>query len=444
DMTFSKPPPGLGLGLGLELGLELGPEPGPRCPAHGAALDLYCRDHRLGVCSACAATQHRGHDLAILGEEKTLQEKKLIARYEEMERQLKSTDRTIGEIKERVEAVKGSASQAKTNYVNKLGVLARALVEAGAEVTVLIEREERMALSQADGVLQKLEERQAGLSRSKQQLEATLRCSDALQIIQFSQETNTWKAMGEEPVWVPCDFALDTTLGGVTKALEAISKLIHKDLQGVSRQMERAEEIPGPEVAERCEAGPNRSLPIDLQIRGKFLHSYSQLTFDANTAHQSLTVSKAGRKVSHKEKQQCPAHPERFESEWQVLCSQGFAQGQHYWEMKLSDQWVFVGVAYKTIERKEESRIGKNGASWAVQLFSQSYSAWHNGHETKLSPAEYGRVGVFLDCTAGTVSFYGVTDTMTLIHRFDSVFVEPLYPALWVGDRVTVSLTQLK
>ncbi|MBN3285821.1 TRI29 protein, partial [Polyodon spathula] len=52
--------------------------------------------------------------------------------------------------------------------------------------------------------------------------------------------------------------------------------------------------------------------------------------------------------------------------------------------------------------------------------------------------------GEYLDCPAGTLSFYGVSDTMTLLHRFQATFTEPLYPGVWVDDDSTVTIRQLK
>ncbi|CAB1413068.1 unnamed protein product [Pleuronectes platessa] len=42
------------------------------------------------------------------------------------------------------------------------------------------------------------------------------------------------------------------------------------------------------------------------------------------------------------------------------------------------------------------------------------------------------RVGVYLDHSAGVLSFYSVSDTMTLLHRVQTTFTQPLYAGVWV------------
>lgn len=50
------------------------------------------------------------------------------------------------------------------------------------------------------------------------------------------------------------------------------------------------------------------------------------------------------------------------------------------------------------------------------------------------------RVGVYLDHRAGILSFYDVSDTMTLLHRYQTMFAEPLYVGLWVHGSESVAV----
>ncbi|KAJ8278249.1 hypothetical protein GJAV_G00085560 [Gymnothorax javanicus] len=53
-------------------------------------------------------------------------------------------------------------------------------------------------------------------------------------------------------------------------------------------------------------------------------------------------------------------------------------------------------------------------------------------HRELLCQRGTGRIGVYLDHRAGTLSFYSVSDTMTLLHRVQTTFTQPLYPGFWV------------
>ena len=44
------------------------------CPRHLRPLERYCRAERVCLCEACAAQEHRGHELVPLEQERALQE----------------------------------------------------------------------------------------------------------------------------------------------------------------------------------------------------------------------------------------------------------------------------------------------------------------------------------------------------------------------------------
>ncbi|XP_008300947.1 tripartite motif-containing protein 16-like [Stegastes partitus] len=48
------------------------------------------------------------------------------------------------------------------------------------------------------------------------------------------------------------------------------------------------------------------------------------------------------------------------------------------------------------------------------------------------------RVGVYLDHSAGILSFYSITETMTLLHRVQTTFTQPLHAGLWMGKSAEI------
>ncbi|KAM4606516.1 NLR family CARD domain-containing protein 3-like [Polymixia lowei] len=163
-----------------------------------------------------------------------------------------------------------------------------------------------------------------------------------------------------------------------------------------------------------------------------------ELTLDPNTANRNLSLSERNRKVTEvREKQSYPDHPERFDLYEQVLCREGLT-GRCYWEVERRGE-VDIGVTYRGITRQgvgDDCKIGGNNKSWSLCCYDNSYTAWYNNRRTNISllPSGCNRVGVYLDWSAGSLSFYRVSsDTLTHIHTFHSTFTEPLYPGFGFG-----------
>uniref|UniRef100_UPI003AACDA94 uncharacterized protein isoform X2 n=1 Tax=Centroberyx gerrardi TaxID=166262 RepID=UPI003AACDA94 len=160
------------------------------------------------------------------------------------------------------------------------------------------------------------------------------------------------------------------------------------------------------------------------------------LTLDPNTANRNIHLSEGNRKVTVLRKEYSyPDHPERFNQQHQVLCREGLT-GRCYWEVDWRGQ-VNIAATYRGIRRRGwglECQFGYNDQSWTLECFDNSYTARHNGKSTIIPVCSSGsnRAAVYLDWSAGTLSFYRVSsDKLRLLHTFCSTFTEPLYPGFW-------------
>uniref|UniRef100_A0A674B322 B30.2/SPRY domain-containing protein n=1 Tax=Salmo trutta TaxID=8032 RepID=A0A674B322_SALTR len=182
------------------------------------------------------------------------------------------------------------------------------------------------------------------------------------------------------------------------------------------------------------------------------------LTLDPNTIYRYLSLSEGNKKVTHMGRNHpYPDHQERFENCGEVLCRESLT-GRCYWEVEWSgrgeEEWsggdADIGVAYKGISRREGGEdcwLGYNDKSWILRCSNKSYSARHNNNSTTIDvpSSSSHRVGVYLDWSAGTLSFYRASsDTLTHLYTFHTTFTEPLYPGfhLW-GCSASASLCQV-
>ncbi|XP_048050890.1 stonustoxin subunit alpha-like isoform X2 [Megalobrama amblycephala] len=197
----------------------------------------------------------------------------------------------------------------------------------------------------------------------------------------------------------------------------------------------------------------------DPKTRNDFLQYSHRITLDLNTVDKLLRLSERNTVITDTDTPQSyPDHPDRFDGP-QVLCRESVCDRRCYWEIECSGR-VSISVSYKSISRKGggvECEFGSNDQSWSLICYPDSYTFRHNKIETDL-PVEpnistveengyhyrvgvndddddeeeeenHYRVGVYVDHSAGTLSFYSVSgDTMILIHTVQTTFTQPLYP----------------
>uniref|UniRef100_A0AAX7V428 B30.2/SPRY domain-containing protein n=1 Tax=Astatotilapia calliptera TaxID=8154 RepID=A0AAX7V428_ASTCA len=187
--------------------------------------------------------------------------------------------------------------------------------------------------------------------------------------------------------------------------------------------------------------------PAGVQWLTPGLRKYScQLTIDMNTVNRKLQLSDNNRKVAHVEQvQSYPDHPDRFDVWFQLLCRDGLT-GRCYWEVEWSGE-VWVTVSYRQISRKGgsyDSAFGHNTQSWSLQCTNNGpHFAWHNDKtiSSYSTSSVSNRVAVYVDCPAGTLSFYRVSsDTLIHLHTFNTTFTDRLYPGFGICAASSVSL----
>ncbi|XP_071320610.1 NLR family CARD domain-containing protein 3-like [Trachinotus anak] len=190
----------------------------------------------------------------------------------------------------------------------------------------------------------------------------------------------------------------------------------------------------------QCSLEILRVEPGGVQWLRRGLRKYScELTIDTNTVNTKLQLSDDNRKVTHVEEDQSyPDHPDRFDHWAQLLCGTGLT-GRCYWEVEWSGR-VYISVSYRGISRRGNRKdcvFGENHQSWRLYCSDQVHSVCHNKRETSISfsvssssvPNRQRRVAVYVDCPAGSLSFYRVSsDSLIHLHTFNTTFTQPLCP----------------
>ncbi|XP_034094018.1 tripartite motif-containing protein 16-like isoform X1 [Gymnodraco acuticeps] len=179
--------------------------------------------------------------------------------------------------------------------------------------------------------------------------------------------------------------------------------------------------------------------PQEPSIRAALQRYSCDITMDPNTAEHSLKLSKRNRKATHTwgKSQSYFHHPGRFIG-WPQVLSKESLTGRCYWEVEYSEEKkVCVAVSYKefiNVDCVPECKFGHNNHSWALQCEGDHYKL-HYVVPTIFSGPKSKRIGVYLDYSAGILSFYSISETSTLLVTVKTSFTRPLYAGLTICCR---------
>ncbi|XP_036416734.1 tripartite motif-containing protein 16-like [Colossoma macropomum] len=356
------------------------------------------------------------------------QKRELEELQRDVQQRIQEKQKKLQELEQAVNSLKRCAQTAVEDTERIWTELICSIEKKRSELTELIRAQEEAELSAAEELLEKLEQEIADLKRRNTELEQLSLTEDHIHFLQSFQSLSV-SSGSEDSSSISVHHHL--SFDGVRSALSDLKERLEEFCR------EEFRKIPPQAAADPLSLSEPKS-------REDFLQYFCQLTLNPNTAHHQLILSESNRVVKWSHVVQSYSdHPERFDCRSQVLSVESLS-GRCYWEVKQNGP-VKISVSYKKISRKgrgDECLFGHNDQSWSLcfssSLFSLSF--WHNKSKTKLPAALSSTIGVYVDHSAGILSFYSVSDTMTLLHTVHSTFTQPLYAGFWVSGGSSVKL----
>ncbi|XP_020372621.1 E3 ubiquitin/ISG15 ligase TRIM25-like [Rhincodon typus] len=389
------------------------------CKRHNRPLELFCRSDEIFVCCICIVQEHSEHMVVTAEQERVRQQEKLLGKEKTLMNLVKITENEIGDLRKQTESIKNTVVTVQNDIAAKFKELVQDIVKANTTVAQVIEKEKEAVLTKTEEAIVKKEQKCDVLRKKKLQLEQLSGINDNFKFLQEIKALNNDHEKAS--LQVTCD--LSFSLVGLRQVVVKLKDQLESKCNEIVENL-------GTEVTGLGQLWPR---PPESKSRKELLMHFRQLTFESKTAHKCLALTKGNRKVTNiwPEEVYDVDHSERFDCCWQVLCAEKLDKGSHYWEVKISEGSC-VGVTYKSIKRKGQDNscfIGKNDHSWGIQVYRTHCSAWHDCAEVKTKSEKYEQIGVYLNYSDGNLSFYAITDKVTLIYKFQAVFTEPLYPA---------------
>ncbi|XP_049323117.1 tripartite motif-containing protein 16-like [Astyanax mexicanus] len=386
------------------------------CSQHDKLIEIYCRTDQQFICYLCTMEEHKGHDTVSAKTERTQKQSEVKDMQKKFQQRIQEKQKKLQEVKQAVKTLKLSAQSAVEDSERIFTELIRSIEKKRSEVTELIRDQEKTELSAAEELLEQLEQEITDLKRRNTELEQLSHTEDHIHFLQRFQSVSVSSGGEDSPsITVHHHLSFDGVRKSLSDLKERLEEFCRKEFSKISPQVSAVQMI----------------LPSEPKTRGDFLQYFCRLTLDPNTVNQFLSLSENNRVVKRSNKQIYSDHPERFNCWYQVLSKESVS-GRCYWEVEWSSTGgykLYISVSYKGISRKGwgyECWFGHNDQSWSLQCFP-SLSFCHNNTETKISAPPSSRIGVYVDHSAGTLSFYSVSDTMTLLHTVHTTFTQPLY-----------------
>ncbi|XP_053337778.1 tripartite motif-containing protein 16-like protein [Clarias gariepinus] len=392
------------------------------CSVHGKVLEVYCRKEKQRICCMCMLEDHKGHDMVAAGQadkkEELRNSKRIIT---EQEKQLKELRLAKNNLRDMALATEEETERLLTELI-------RSIESSQSVIKALIRAQERAELERIKELIKQMEDEMSELKRSDAEMEQLSSNQNDMQFLQSVQALSLTSA-NLFKITVNPQFSF----GEVVKSISAFKKRIDDVWQCEIDQISAA--VKKDKIV----------VPSEPKTRTDFLQYLVPLSLNCDTAHKSLSICEEKQVTCSTECHDYPDHPERFDWWAQVLCRDPL-NTRCYWEAEWTGlHGVDIAVSYRDITRKGEDdgcSFGYNQQSWNLDCAIMKYTFAHDGVEMEISAPVSHRIGVYLDYKAGLLSYYSVSDHMTLLHSVKTRFTQPLYAGFGLFQGSTVKICQ--
>ncbi|KAM5151741.1 E3 ubiquitin/ISG15 ligase TRIM25-like [Mantella aurantiaca] len=387
-----------------------------KCPIHDKIIEFCCSKDGACICvSCCIIGDHRGHKVDPLKDAFEKRKASLKDMLDILTLESEENEKKLEKLMKKRESVQGAASGVNERVAALFRDIKEQLEALHTRATSEVSKQEQKATFRVNTLIQQHEKDKNELNKKIGSIKELNGVTDPLTVLRGTpheviKRRNSRKTSESD---------YETNLAAIIDE-SPISLLLHMGLQSFAESV------------------------LELKAIRQFSNlKKTNLSLDINTAHNKIIVSGDLKSASYSAtSQKYSETPERFKS-CQVLSTNVFKSGQHYWEVDVSEatRWI-LGVACNSIERKipgNESFIGYNNKSWTM-FYQKFLGASHNNVQTTISTdSTLKSVGIHLDYDGGYISFYQVNPNRHL-HTYTAAFTQPLHAAFYIFENCSLRI----
>ncbi|XP_069807998.1 uncharacterized protein [Dendropsophus ebraccatus] len=369
-----------------------------RCPIHQRLRGYYCTVDDTCICLSCSlGTEHGEHQVEPVNEASEKKKERLRKHLETMNSKGEETKRKVQNLQEGKRKVQEKADVVTKRVHDRFLEVRRQLLVLEETLINDIALQKEQSLQSLTDEMEELEREQEDLLRSKHHLEELCHTTDPFTVLQDPQS-----GAGGLCGTIEGEPSRRWSAGGLDVRL--LSKTLEEGLCDIMQ-------------------GLNTWF---------YMQKPADILLNVNTAAPHLQVSVDWRTVNHFDPNQDPTGKAgRLEGN-RVISTRSFSSGRHYWKVEAGDSGNWgVGVCYPTTD------IGgdQSGQSWCLQRCDNGLMVEHNGKVIQLQyRTSCNSVRVYLDYTAGRLSFYELSSPVRHLYTFSATFTEPLHAAFMVHN----------
>ncbi|XP_030649114.1 bloodthirsty-related gene family, member 30 [Chanos chanos] len=419
---------------------------GRTCPEHGRLLEVYCRTDEKCICAICVLEEHRTHSTVSVQTERVLKQRLLGKTELDIQTAIERKNIRLAELKGKLQTLRNYAQAELSEVEQVLTDVLRSVERIRGELVDGIEEKRDSVISRGERLATHLESGLEQLQERRARLAAQATSDDHIGFLQSFEAANTpipeMETLRED---AEAELELHFSLGEVKAALGEVREKLDDIRMGEVHYRHSVTSLPESESMMSVRSLRRREFSLRDLRKLKTGSSYKKvrgyledITLNPVTAYPFLILSDDRKQLKRGEKLQFFRNSaQRFDVWSCVLSKESFSSGRHYWEVNVGENkdWK-LGVVCDSAQRKGLFDMSPSNGYYALWWSGSQLRALTAPPLTKVKvTGKLRRVGIYLDCEEGQVSFYNAKTGSELYSFSGPEFTERMLPLFGTGDK---------